>query len=446
MPPNDFDSIKVALGYSGQARVSKAPGRDHIDRVSSNYITSARFLRYLVALVVGTVGLGSRGLAQEDRPNPGSVLSTIVNKFKVSQSYSFEGEIEFAQKHGEDAREVIVSSRVKLTVAPGGRYLFSVGEPTQPEYLLVADGQSTWAYRPGQRKYMKLDPTAVTIPKVEDETLVKGVGQDGRDLFACSLLIIPILSQLDQNVILVEMTRYAEVIYKGEKQQLPVLTVLARGNTLESQTLTDLVVDPENAAVIRAEWHKTIMLNGEQQLAQLRVDFTRLEIDQQQSSSYFALSPDPAAERVEDLPIPGVDGSEMLNKPAPEFELEQANGPRIRLSALRGRIVVLAFAGGCGRCHQHLQALARIQDDYPGSALSIFVVRAATATDAAQPPAGERLAASLIDEAGEKVHRLYHVRFLPTIILINPQGEIVRILWGARGIDSLRGAVKEARL
>jgi outer membrane lipoprotein-sorting protein/peroxiredoxin len=395
-----------------------------------------------VALAVGAVGLGSRGLAQEERPNPGSVLSAIVNKFKGSQSYSFDGEIEFARKHAEDAREVIASSRVKLTVAPGGRYLFSVGEPTQPEYLLVSDGQNTWAYRPGQRKYMKLDATVVNIPKVDDETLVKGVGQGGRDLLSCSLLILPILSQLDQNVVLVEMTRYGEVTYKGEKQQLPVLTVLARGNTLESQTLTDLVVDPENATVIRAEWHKTIMLNGEQQLAQLRVDFTRLEIDQQLPASYFAFSPDPAAERVEDFPIPGVDGSEMLNKPAPEFDLEQANGPRIRLSALRGRMVVLAFAGGCGTCYQQLQALGKIQDDYPGSALSIFAVRAA---DAAQPSAGGRLPL-LIDEAGEKIQQLYHVRFLPTIIVISPQGEVVRILWGARGIDSLRGAVKEAKL
>jgi thiol-disulfide isomerase/thioredoxin len=385
----------------------------------------------VLALAMGAAGVAGHAIAQDNQRDPSAFVNAIANRSRAAQRYSVEGEIELAKKDGERSRETLVRSRIKLSVGPQGQYFLSVGDASRPDYLLISDGTNTWAYVPYLKKYVKHDAHVVGIPQILNETLVKDIVADTRDLLACSLLIVPILSHLDQSAVLTEMNREAILTYKGEQQQLPVLTVLSRGETPEAQALTELVVDPESAALARVEWTKKYTLNDETHWIYLRADFTNFEIFQPLAPASFGFDPGDAIERVEDLPLPGLDGSELLNRPAPDFELKQADGRKIALSGLRGRVVVLAFgASSCASCRQQLEALTKIQDEFKESAPAIFALDNEGAADARRYSAG--------------VQRLYHVRFLPTVVVINPRGEVVRFLWGARDIDSLRSILKTA--
>ncbi len=51
-----------------------------------------------------------------------------------------------------------------------------------------------------------------------------------------------------------------------------------------------------------------------------------------------------------------------------------------------------------------------------------------------------------LDDSGLKAHRLYRVRSIPSVFLIDKDGKVVRFFKGARDEESLRSALKGAGL
>src|SRR5262249_33375730 len=101
------------------------------------------------------LGIGSFATAQE----PGSAAVTLANaitkKFAAARQYAFDGVIELARRRRDEGWEVVLSSKVKLAVAPEGKYLLWAGDKDNLQYLVVSDGQNTWTYQPASNRYMQ---------------------------------------------------------------------------------------------------------------------------------------------------------------------------------------------------------------------------------------------------------------------------------------------------
>ncbi|MBN1438767.1 MAG: TlpA family protein disulfide reductase [Anaerolineales bacterium] len=123
----------------------------------------------------------------------------------------------------------------------------------------------------------------------------------------------------------------------------------------------------------------------------------------------------------------------MVDSPAPEFSLPGMDGEPIRLSALRGQTVILAFwATWCEPCLGELPLLDRIAADRPES-LAVLGINAGEPEESVRPfvDALETGAVRfLLDPAGE-VRGQYLVRGLPTTFFIDSEGVIRRIKIGA---------------
>ncbi|MCW5875803.1 MAG: TlpA family protein disulfide reductase [Anaerolineales bacterium] len=108
---------------------------------------------------------------------------------------------------------------------------------------------------------------------------------------------------------------------------------------------------------------------------------------------------------------------------APDFALQNLQGETVRLSQLRGEVVLINFwATWCGPCRLEMPA---IQARYNHGGFTVLAVDFAEPADLVQAFVDE-LGLSfpiLLDPAGE-VQEIYRVRGYPSTFFVDPQGFI----------------------
>ncbi len=145
--------------------------------------------------------------------------------------------------------------------------------------------------------------------------------------------------------------------------------------------------------------------------------------------------------------------SPLVGKPAPNLSLAiaagtKSGGPdRVTLADMAGQVVVLDFwASWCGACRRSTPLLNELNAEFRDEEVAFYAINV-------EPIDRQRLQAAhaafgtefptLHDRAGT-VQRLYSIRSLPTVIVVDRDG-VVR--WASTGVPSkmrLRGAISEA--
>ncbi len=115
-----------------------------------------------------------------------------------------------------------------------------------------------------------------------------------------------------------------------------------------------------------------------------------------------------------------------LSGPAPDFTLKSRDGKNVRLSELRGQVVMINFwASWCGPCRQempHLEAIHKEYVDYGFTLLGVNV-------DEKQESAEKLLAQipvsfPILFDPSSSVSKQYNVDAMPTTILIDRDGNL----------------------
>lgn len=116
-------------------------------------------------------------------------------------------------------------------------------------------------------------------------------------------------------------------------------------------------------------------------------------------------------------------------KPAPDFTLPQLDGPPVRLSDLRGRVVVLNFwASWCIPCREETPALKAFYQRY-GDRVAFYAINVAEPVDTVRAFLAEFGATyPVLLDRDKTVYRQYRVTGYPETFWIDEQG-IVRIHW-----------------
>lgn len=118
---------------------------------------------------------------------------------------------------------------------------------------------------------------------------------------------------------------------------------------------------------------------------------------------------------------------------APDFSLSDAYGNMQRLSAFRGRVVLLSFwATWCPPCLDNMPALENFYRAHRDQGLTILAVASDQQGGAVVTPFLRQHGLSfmaLLDSTGE-VTRMYGVSSLPTTYLLDRQGRLVTVAIG----------------
>lgn len=127
-----------------------------------------------------------------------------------------------------------------------------------------------------------------------------------------------------------------------------------------------------------------------------------------------------------------------INTRAPDFELENLNGERIRLSQLRGKPVVLNFwATWCAPCVIEMPIIQRSYEKYPGQfhVLAINADEPHLKVERFVEDIG--LTFEVLLDPGGAIQELYQIRGYPTSYFVDAEGIIRNTHIGTLTADQL---------
>jgi thiol-disulfide isomerase/thioredoxin/tetratricopeptide (TPR) repeat protein len=138
----------------------------------------------------------------------------------------------------------------------------------------------------------------------------------------------------------------------------------------------------------------------------------------------------------------------LLGQPAPEFEVTSLSGPNVRLSTLRGKVVLVDFwATWCGPCRAVMPTLSDLSVRYADQGLVVVgisdeVEGVVTKFVEGERRRGREFRQTLALEKGG-VRSAYGVRSLPTLVIIDRRGVVRELHVGAGDMAAVEALVQQ---
>ncbi|WP_321471675.1 redoxin domain-containing protein [uncultured Paludibaculum sp.] len=352
-----------------------------------------------------------------------------------------EGSLLLEGQKGTDPARILSKARFKLAVGLQGKSFLRIEADEKDEYLLIANGQKSWAYVPKLKQFTEEEGAQLEDDKAENGDNDSDSERDLAETF--SRMVVPGLANMFKRAESADQNGLAPVRYEGRKDKWPLIRVMSREDPEEGRIYIEMAVQPETLDIGHLVWANTRTRNGERTLLRMTMEYTSFRWDDGVPESTFEFVPPKNARRVDAVPIPGQTGSLLLNKPAPDFELKSLEGEKVRLSNLRGKVVLLNFwASWCGPCRRELPGLADIYDRLGKKGLHIYGINDEGKGIAKEYSNEAALSFPTLDDSGRKVHSLYRIRSIPTIFIIDANGQVVRFLSGSRSKEDLQEILK----
>ncbi len=111
---------------------------------------------------------------------------------------------------------------------------------------------------------------------------------------------------------------------------------------------------------------------------------------------------------------------------APDFTLKSRSGENIRLSDLRGQVVMLNFwASWCGPCRQEMPILEQLHKRYGKLGFTVVGVNVEQDTSKAIAYLRDiKVSFPILYDNTSKVSKLYNVNAMPTTVMIDRNGKM----------------------
>jgi thiol-disulfide isomerase/thioredoxin len=268
----------------------------------------------------------------------------------------------------------------------------------------------------------------------------------------------------------IQMKSVAEIIWLQDAPE-----ILSPGKSPTSEPPADLIVDAEKKkkgdlvcqaldssgtriSIAPERVEGDLLFGQHPQLGDCRIDLSKISklvlgeaiADEAKKNRFgkWTLENAPDPKFVNDLDSPDADGgnapdsahAKMVGNAAPDFELKKLDGTLLKLSDLRGRIVVLDFwATWCGPCVASLPKITDLGQEYKGAEVDVIAVNIEQ-TSAEVRGLLDRLKISpvvVLDSDGA-VARAYQAQAIPQTVIIDREGKVKRVIVGAGGASEAK--------
>lgn len=118
---------------------------------------------------------------------------------------------------------------------------------------------------------------------------------------------------------------------------------------------------------------------------------------------------------------------------APEISLPNASGEIVKLSSLKGKVVLLDFwASWCGPCRQNNRRMLPVYKEYKDKGLEVYAVsidgnRNAWTNAVQQDKMNWLQVIDVKAERGNELTQTWNLQYIPSTFLINKEGTIVAV-------------------
>ena len=111
---------------------------------------------------------------------------------------------------------------------------------------------------------------------------------------------------------------------------------------------------------------------------------------------------------------------------APDFTLQQLDGPTVRLSDLRSRVVVMAFWATCfGPCRFSTPSLDVIYRKFKDRGVTVLLINQGEEPDTVRRWVDGRFQAPILLDRDRQVAMRYGVQGIPRLFIVNQAGQIL---------------------
>jgi thiol-disulfide isomerase/thioredoxin len=133
---------------------------------------------------------------------------------------------------------------------------------------------------------------------------------------------------------------------------------------------------------------------------------------------------------------------------APDFTLQDLAGNSVTLSSLKGRPVLLDFwASWCGPCRAEMPVVERLYRDYAARGLAVIGVDVGESRETvARYIAQQGYSYTVVLDSDLEAAMLYNARALPTLVVIDTDGNVTAYGQGTRSEAELRANIRRAGL
>lgn len=133
---------------------------------------------------------------------------------------------------------------------------------------------------------------------------------------------------------------------------------------------------------------------------------------------------------------------------APDFNLQDLSGNFVSLSSLKGRPVLLDFwASWCGPCRAEMPVVERLHREYASRGLVVIGVDVGESRDTvARFIAQQGYSYTVVLDSDYEAAMLYNARALPTLVVIDTDGNVAAYGQGMRSEGELRANIRRAGL
>lgn len=134
-------------------------------------------------------------------------------------------------------------------------------------------------------------------------------------------------------------------------------------------------------------------------------------------------------------PVAGPRHIVKLGEPAPNFQLRDMNGRLVSLSDLQGKVILLNFwATWCGPCRVEMPAMERLYRTYSRKDFEILAVSTDPQGAAVTRPFQQEIGLTfpILHDADYRVGLAYGARTLPMTFMVDRQGIVRQLIFGAR--------------
>ncbi len=147
----------------------------------------------------------------------------------------------------------------------------------------------------------------------------------------------------------------------------------------------------------------------------------------------------------------GIATAKTEARPAPDFTLKSATGENVKLSELRGQVVMINFwATWCGPCRQEMPLLENLHQQYSPLGFTLLGVNVEKDPEDARRWLKERpVSFQVLFDTNNQVTKQYQVQAMPSTIMIDRDGNVRHVHKGYKPGDEssyqkmIRELVKE---
>ena len=382
-------------------------------------------MRTTLFAVAGTILLGSAAAFAEPQPEAKKALDDMVAAITKAKSVAFHAEVRGVGGVFEMLPTIkadMIAARVEGS-STGWRMRVtgkSEGTGTEPtEVLCVVDGpKRTWVDYPAKIVMERLQPDLGPVGQAVNSVAVREIFEDQplskeRTAQDMKLETAVELDGVKCDVVFVDpgkdMTKARYFIATTDHMPRKV-EMIVQGGGIDGKRV----------------WTAT-----------------KFKVDQEPPAGTFAIStPDgfsfnPAASPTPvPPPVTKVERpvGPNINDQAPDFELGMPGGEKVRLSSLRGSVVVLDFWGTWHLpCRKTTAEVQKIADAFKGKPVKVFGLSVREASEAAPVKffKDNNLNYTLLLK-GDESAKAYRVKKYPTLFVIGKEGEVV---YSAAGYD-----------